>query len=240
MSQTLFLFDIDGTLLRTGGAGRRALSLATGRLFGRPDAFEGESFAGAVDFGLADRALRRIGVAPTPRRVGRLRATYVRFLRRTLQEHVGAGSAASCAGVPAAVALAREHGALGLLTGNWREGARAKLDAVGLWADFGGAVAATGSDARVREALLPIALRRARRRGLSVGRVVVIGDTPADVRCARAGIATLGSRAPALVTVAVATGVVSREALVPAEPDLLLDDLASGWAEFQSIVMSGC
>jgi phosphoglycolate phosphatase-like HAD superfamily hydrolase len=125
---------------------------------------------------------------------------------------------------------------VGLLTGNWIEGARAKLDALGLLGDFQGCVGAYGGDAGERDALVPIAVRRARRRWGSVSRVVVIGDTPADVQCARAGEQVLVEQGVEVRAVAVETGFSSAKALRIAKPDLQISDFISGREELLSLI----
>ena len=92
----LVLFDIDGTLLNSGGRGRAAMVAAASSLFHRPGMFDDLSFAGAVDSGIVARAMFMAGINPTPRRMGRMRATYARRLRRDLFANPGA----LCPGVP--------------------------------------------------------------------------------------------------------------------------------------------
>lgn len=225
---SLVLFDIDGTLLRSGGAGRAAMVEAMDALYGRPDAFDGVSFAGAVDPGIVSEALARVGVAPTPRELGRVRARYQRLLARAMPRAVAEGRATLCPGVREAVAGVGARASIGLMTGNWTTGARIKLEAAGLWEPFASTPGAFGDDAAERDSLLPYAWRRARRRGLAPRRVLVIGDTPADVSAARAGARALGPRGPEVLAVAVCTGFATREALVASAPDLLLEDLAAG------------
>jgi len=219
---TLVLFDIDGTLLRSRGSGRGAMAQAAGELFSRPDLFDGLSFAGAVDLQIVSRALAQGGLAPTGRRVGRLRRVYVRRLKRSLRHDQGE----VCPGVHRAIEAVSERAKVGLLTGNWREGAQAKLAAFDLLDSFVGCVGSYGGDAMERDSLVPIAVRRAQRRWGMPRRVIVIGDTAADVRCARAGAAALPG--VEVVAVAVATGFASSGALEAAEPDLLLKDLEEG------------
>ena len=220
----LVLFDIDGTLLNSGGRGRAAMIASASALFGRPDLFDELSFAGAVDSGIVARAMYSAGIAPTPRRMGRMRATYARRLRRDLYANPGA----LCPGVPQVVEATRRSAKVGLLTGNWPEGARIKLAAHGIGDDFAGCVGAYGDDAVDRNLLVPFAVRRARRRWGEIRRVVVIGDTPADVACARAGAVSMGSAGPEVVAVAVETGFSTPDQLRDAGPDLQLPDLASG------------
>jgi phosphoglycolate phosphatase len=221
---TLFLFDIDGTLVTTGGAGRTSMKLAAQRLFGVPDLFAGRSFAGVVDNGIVASALDAVGIAPTPRRMGRFRATYGRILKRRIEKHPGR----VMPGVRPLLDALHGRSMLGLQTGNWVLGAQTKLANFGLWEPYFGALGAFGCDAVLRDDLLPFALRRARRRGWDGRRVVVIGDTPGDIDCSRAGLATLRTPRPELVCVGVLTGFAAADDVRASKPDLLLNDLESG------------
>lgn len=222
----LLLFDIDGTLLRTQGAGREALDEAFLSVCGWADATAGVSFAGATDGGILRGVAARFGaewrgdVAPFDTEA--LRAHYVAVLAERLKTP---GRVEVCPGVQALLAALEGRAHLALLTGNWRAGAALKLRAAGLdrpWLD-----GAFGDDAVDRNLLVPVARARAAAAGLRYRRVVVIGDTPADVACARAGGA---------VAVAVETGFAPRGALEAARPDLLLPDLARGRAWFEALV----
>ena len=231
----LVLFDIDGTLLNSGGRGRAAMVAAASDLFGYPQLFDNLSFAGAVDSGIVARALPVAGLSPTPRRMGRMRSTYARRLTRDLFANPGA----RCPGVPDVVHRTREVAKVGLLTGNWPEGARIKLAAHGLADDFEGCVGAYGDDAVDRNLLLPFAVRRARRRWGELRRVVVIGDTPADVACARSGAALMGPDGPEVLAVAVETGFSTPDQLRASGPDLQLVDMSSGLEALLSLVTVG-
>ncbi len=215
----LLLFDIDGTLLRTQGAGRQALDEAFLAVHGWADATAGVSLAGATDGGILAAVAARFGPVDEP-------AVRTRYLRRLAERVVEPGRATACAGVHALLERLAGRAHCGILTGNWRAGAAVKLQAVGLERPAAGPTpwfeGAYGDDSADRDALVPIARRRALEAGLRFDRVVVIGDTPADVRCARAGGA---------VAVAVETGFATREELRAAGPDLLLGDLdrGAGW-----------
>ena len=138
MTPTVLLFDIDGTLVTTGGVGRRALEQAFDQAYGRKDACAHFSFGGMTDRAIARQGLAAIDVEPTPERIEALLALYVRELeaevaradmRRYLVHR----------GVPEALAAAEARGAgfaMGLGTGNIREGARVKLQRVGLHERF--------------------------------------------------------------------------------------------------------
>ncbi len=221
---TLVLFDIDGTLLRSGGGGRGAMSAAAAHLFGRPDLFDDLSFAGAVDSGIVGRALHLGGLPPTARRIGRMRKVYARRLKRSLPARRGS----VCPGVPEALRRVSQQAKVGLITGNWPEGAWTKLEVYRLQHFFRGCVGAYGGDALCRDELLPIAVRRARRRYGALDTVVVVGDTPADVRCARMGAKAMEADSPTVIAVAVQTGFSDPTSLAASSPDLLLTDLEEG------------
>jgi phosphoglycolate phosphatase-like HAD superfamily hydrolase len=220
---SVILWDIDGTLLSTGGAGREALDIAFEELFGVPQAFVAVSFGGRTDLGLIGEAFERAGLPMPEDAAPRLHDRYVGHLRRLLADRPG--RAKLLPGLPVALAQTAPRAVNALLTGNWRAGAAAKLGAVGLWESF--RFGAFADDAADRNALVPIARRRAQAHGVTPGRVIVIGDTPHDVACARAGGA---------VAVAVCTGWSSREELVACGPDLLIEDLVSGLDAFLELL----
>ncbi len=216
----LYLFDIDGTLVTTGGAGRRALERAFRDVLGWAGALDHVAFGGMTDRLLVRAAFAGRGLDAGAARAAEpdLLAAYAAALADEL-----ARAAAGCRALPGVTALLdalapRDDVLPALLTGNVAPGARLKLAACGLAGRFD--VGAWGDDADDRPGLLPVACARAAARA---GRpfagpdAVVIGDTPADVAVARAH----GARA-----VAVATGAASRADLAACRPDALLDDLA--------------
>lgn len=209
--------------------------MAAGERFGRPDLFDHVSFAGAVDGAITAHALAHARLPPTPRRIGRLRATYARRLRRTLPSRGGE----LCPGVTQALDALRGRAELGLVTGNWPEGARIKLEVFGLAHYFQGCPGAFGDDALNRDHLLPVAVRRARRRWGRVRRVLLVGDTPADISCAKAGAQMMGPQGPEVISVAVQTGFASRQALIDSAPDVMLEDLEQGLDMLLSVLQSG-
>ncbi|HTC24778.1 MAG TPA: HAD family hydrolase [Gemmatimonadales bacterium] len=203
MMSRLVLFDIDGTILLTAGAGRRAITAALAELLGDRTSFERIRFDGKTDPQIVTEMLAAAG-EPGPPDDDRIRAVcdrYVRLLERELATTTGTHL---MPGFPEILdRLERQSGVvLGLLTGNLERGAALKLRAAGLDpARF--RVGAYGSDAAHRPDLPPIAARRAEPLfgRVPVGtEVVIIGDTPADVACG----AGIGARA-----VAVATGAYS-------------------------------
>ncbi len=212
----LYLFDIDGTLVHCDGVGRRAMAFAFQRLFQVPDAFDHIDFRGSLDSRIVLSAFDLAGIPPRNAAMRAFRSLYLQRLRETLEPSANANHR-FCPGIPRVLPILERQGNLGLVTGNWKDGAYQKLRAFGIWERF--RFGAFGDDADQRDLLVPIALRRARRLGLATDRVVVIGDTPDDVGAARAGGA---------MAVAVCTGWSSREELSAAEPDLLLDNLDEG------------
>lgn len=219
MTTRLLLFDIDGTLVLTGGAGKRAMDRAFDDEFGVADAFADVSMAGRTDRWLVEQALARHGIPATPGRLAAFRDRYLALLAASVGDP-GAGRRGVMPGVPALLdALAgRPDTHLALLTGNYADGARIKLTHFGLWDRFGWG--AFGDDHAERDALAVAALADARARGVPLAdaaHAVVVGDTPFDVACARAA----GAR-----VVAVATGGHSVEELRACAPDLVVDDLS--------------
>lgn len=216
----LYLFDIDGTLIHSGGAGKRAIEVAFERVWSRsipPEAYRRLRFNGRTDLAILrdvgalvdlgpDEYLAReaeviaeyLGALPDEVRRAEGRRIYpgVRELVETLSGHAGLR--------------------LALLTGNLEGGARAKLEPFGLNPYF--PTGGFGSDALERREIALIAHRRAEQHfacSFPASRVVVVGDTPADADCARAG----GFHA-----VLVGTGNEPRHALDACEPDLYFDD----------------
>lgn len=215
MRTTIVLFDIDGTLVDTGGAGRRAIARAFAELHGRPDACDSIAFGGRTDGYIFAEAARAIGVALDAAAHAALVASYL----RALEEEVARSEAYLVhEGAVAAVdhAAARGH-AVGLGTGNLRDGAVVKLRRGGLDGRF--AFGGFGCDAHDRPDVLRAgAVRGAARLGRSIDacRVVVLGDTPHDLTAARA----IGA-----ISIAVTTGPFDAAALRAAGADVVVDRL---------------
>jgi phosphoglycolate phosphatase-like HAD superfamily hydrolase len=209
------LFDIDGTLISAGGAGKAALEAALAEAFGIDRPCERLELSGRTDTAILTDLVRHHGLDDTPAVRDRLIGAYLRHLPRCLE----AKSGRVLPGIAELLATLRGRAdvAVGLLTGNVRAGARVKLGHFGLYEHF--AFGGFGDFHLDRDDVAREALAEARRHldgAVVAERVWVIGDTPLDVRCARA----IGARA-----VAVTTGWHSRAELADCEPDLLLDDL---------------
>ena len=186
--RTLLLFDIDGTLILSGRAGLRALNRAFHEATAVPDAFHGINAAGRTDGFLIEEAARRAAIALTPELRSAVHERYCAILEQEILLP-GEGRKAVMPGVRTLVDVLgrRDDVVLALLTGNFRQSARIKLEHFDLWSPF--AFGAFADDAKDRNLLVPIALERARQAGHDPRheRVVVIGDTPLDIECARAG-----------------------------------------------------
>lgn len=185
-SATVLLFDIDGTLVTTGGAGRRAMQRAFAEI-GADTETLAFPFDGLTDRRIVRQGLEKLGHTVDERAIDRVLAAYVRALSEEVSQ-VPAERYRVHAGMRRAIGLARARGAaIGLGTGNVREGARLKLERVELYAEFefGG----FGCDAEARDQLVRIGAERGAARlgrALAECRVVVIGDTPKDVAAAHA------------------------------------------------------
>ena len=220
----LILFDIDGTLLWTDGAGRRAIQTALVAEIGTAGPIDTYRFDGKTDPQIVREllSLAGIGHAEIDRRLDAVFQRYLALLETELA--AARGETRLLAGVPELLRALEPHerrgeALVGLLTGNLARGADLKLRAAGLDpARF--AVGAFGSDSHHRPDLPGIAARRA---GERAGRefrgpdVVIVGDTPQDVECGR----PLGAR-----TVGVATGFYDTGALGRAGATHALQDLS--------------
>ena len=213
----LLLFDIDGTLLLSGGAGLRALNGAFFEQFWVSDAFAGLPVAGRTDPLLLRDALARAGLEASAAERRRFHDRYCELLTGEIV-HPGPrkGLMPGVQGLLARL-YERHDLSVSLLTGNFARAARIKLEHFGVWQFF--VAGAFGDDAAEREALVPVAVERARASGIEVptpSHVVVIGDTPLDVRCAAAGGAT---------SIAVATGSFDEDTLADSGASAVLPDL---------------
>ena len=209
------LFDIDGTLLSSGGAGKAALEAALTQDFAIPLRAQ-VPYSGRTDRAIIRDLFRLHDIAETPANLERLFAGYLRRLPECLQAYQG--QLLPGIGELLQALRARQDVAIGLLTGNVRAGARAKLGHFGIFEHFGfGGFGDNHFDRDdvAREALAEV--RRCIGADVASEQIWVIGDTPLDVRCARA----IGAK-----VVAVATGIHTMDDLAQAEPDLLLADLA--------------
>lgn len=209
----VWLFDVDGTLLLTQGAGRDALVLALREVYGIGDDLGTIPFAGRTDILIVNDIAERHGIVFGPGERERFFERVVAHMRVIMDPPRGG----LLPGVRTLLeAVNAEPGWVSaLLTGNERNMAHIKLTAFGIWDRFEwGTFGDEGPD---RNAIARLAVQRAaERHGVTPERCVVVGDTEHDVACARAA----GARA-----VAVSTGGRHRDTLQECDPDLLLEDL---------------
>lgn len=211
---TVFLFDIDGTLIKTGGAGGEALMAAFSENFGVPNP-QDVPFSGRTDRGIARNLFQLHAVEDSTENWELLRSEYLKRLQGCL--HKSEGEILPGVSELLNQLAQRPDSELGLLTGNARDGARIKLEHYELMHHFsfgGYGDAHADRDGVAHEALA--ATRHHLDSQLAPEQVWVIGDTPFDITCARA----IGAN-----VLAVATGWHDRDRLAAAQPDLLLDDL---------------
>jgi phosphoglycolate phosphatase-like HAD superfamily hydrolase len=215
---TLVLFDIDGTLVLTGGAGLRAMARAFEELFDVPDAFRKMPMAGRTDAWILSDAAAAHGIARDSPLLARFPDVYLRHLITEIEKpHPRKTMMPGVRDLLDALAR-RDDVYLALLTGNYEAAARVKLEHFDLWRYF--PCGAFGDGAADRNGLVPKALARVAAAGgpaFTARDTVVIGDTPLDVACAKVNDAR---------SVGVATGPHSVEVLRAAGADAVLTDLS--------------
>jgi len=212
----LVLFDIDGTLVHTGGAGTAAFTKTFARHFNLHHGTEKMKFAGRTDVSLVREFFRIHGVAETPENFELFFEHYVFWLQHILEQNGGK----ACRGVRQFLHDLQslpQSPVLGLLTGNIQLGAEIKLRHFGLWEmfQFGG----FADDHEDRNHIAVAALARGHRvlgKDLQPQEIVVVGDTPFDVRCGK----FIGAK-----TLAVATGGAKFAELSKHTADWTVEDL---------------
>jgi len=218
----LVLFDVDGTLVHTGRAGTRAFAQTFATVFNAPNGVEKISFAGRTDVNLVREFFGLHAIPATPENFERFFDRYVFWLDQMVAHSHGG----SCRGVPEFLdglrGLSRPP-VLGLLTGNIRLGAEIKLRRYQLWEIF--ETGAFADDSEDRNQIAVAALRRGRRvlgQDLRPDEILVVGDTPFDIRCGK----FIGAK-----VLAVATGGATLEQLKRHQPDWAVADLTCVSAE---------
>jgi phosphoglycolate phosphatase-like HAD superfamily hydrolase len=209
------LFDIDGTLITSAGAGKAALEAALAE-FGIPPLIDKLELSGRTDRAIIRDLFQMHVIEETPDNLQRLVQGYLRHLPACLASHRGR----VLPGIAALLEQLHERCdvAVGLLTGNVRAGARVKLGYFGLYDYFG--FGGYGDHHLDRDDVAREALAEIHQRfdgTVALERIWVVGDTPLDIQCAR----SIGAK-----VAAVCTGWHPREELADHAPDLLLTDLA--------------
>lgn len=218
MAKTLVLFDIDGTLSLTKGAGRESTARAMLEMFGSDKNVRELAIGGKTDWQILHEQLTDYG--QDTERIESSMAAYEALMAKHLSAIIHEYPTHACVGAHELVNTlhAMPDVVLGVVTGNTSLTAPIKLAAVGF--DFSVFVAnAFGSESITRNALPGLAISRAKQvtgYDFQPHEVIVIGDTVADIECARAVKA---------VAVAVQTGFEALPLLEAAQPDYLLKDL---------------
>jgi len=212
------LFDIDGTIMNCQRAAGMALVLATKEVFGTIGRMERVSFHGKTDPLILRESLLGMGFEPenVQRKIPALKQKYFSHLDTLLKTE----ECRLMPGVESLITRLREEKdlLLGLLTGNFTESARIKLDRFCLFSQFSFGV--YGDDAEIRNGLPPVARKRIREiHGIDIpfSRMIIIGDTVYDVQCAKFSGA---------VSIAVGTGWVPHDDLLQEKPDYFFRDLS--------------
>ncbi len=212
----LVFWDIDGTLVRSDGAGRRSLRRAFSEVWGRVPDIDAISFGGRTDHWLAGAVLRENGLEASPENRKLLLDRYVQVFPAEMADTTPLLLAGAAEALAAVAAAGRWHQSL--LTGNVRPTAYLKVGHFGLAHHFTWGAFCDGHEER--DDLARHGLKLARERlgsELSGERIVIVGDTTRDIRCAR----SIGAR-----VIAVATGADTAEELAAAGPDDLIRSLA--------------
>ncbi len=211
----LYLFDIDGTLVDTGGAGIAALEQANREIFG--EAGPVLDLAGATDLGIVFGLYEYFAIEATGERVRDYLSCYQQRLEWNLEHGGFSGRVLDGVCELLNALAARDHSTVGLLTGNCEGGAATKVRHYGLDSYF--AFGAYGCDHHDRNELGPIAMERATAhasRAFHPAETWVIGDTPKDIACAKA----IGARC-----LAVATGRFNTNELASYGADVVVETL---------------
>jgi len=214
----MILFVIDGTLIESDGAGAEAFEQVFRSMFGIQGAAAELDFRGNTDRGILRAFFEKCGIPATEDNLERFCLAYVHWLEQLLLER-GGRTLPGIRRLLTELSNADHVSLVGLLTGNIRLGAEIKLRRFGIWEHF--ETGAFGCESEARNDLAAIAHARGSRilgQQLRGEEILIIGDTPRDIACAR----SIGAR-----SIAVATGAYETEALAGLGADWVLNDLAA-------------
>ncbi|MDZ7721357.1 MAG: HAD family hydrolase [candidate division KSB1 bacterium] len=215
----LLLFDIDGTLIDSGGAGKRAMNRAFEELYGHAEILANISLSGRTDELILQDAFQKIEQTPNPAAMSEYKKLYFQILRHEIEK-----PNAKKRVMPGITDLLpelkhRQDIYLGLLTGNWQDSGYIKIGHFSLDSYF--SFGAFSDDSNDRSELVPIAVSRFENRTektIAAEHVYIIGDTPRDIEC---------TKPHGVNSVAVAAAGYTRNDLQAYNPDFLFDDLSS-------------
>ncbi len=216
----LLLFDIDGTILNTGGAGKRSMIRAFEDIYGPANGFHGIHMSGKTDPMILREALVQAGLPWEEKLAELFKQRYFSLMEEEIKKPNP--NKRLMPGIRELIQhlSTRSNIVLGLLTGNWKQGAAIKLSHFNLYHYF--KLGAFGDDSIDREKLLPFARERFEKYygdPIPPENIFVIGDTPRDIQSAKPHFAK---------SVGVATGTYSLDQLKAEHPDFLFEDF-SNW-----------
>lgn len=223
---TLILWDIDGTLISSNGAGFRAMERAFEQRFGIACDLSQIAWAGRTDTWITSEVLRHYGQPVTPENIQAYLDTYLSLLPIELAD---GPQGEVLAGVSDILETLHRHPVIaqGLLTGNQKRGAEYKLTHYRVWDYF--KFGAYADDSPTRNDLGPHAQRRAKELygvDFAPEQTFIVGDTPHDIECGK----VIGAH-----TIAVATGHHTHEELATHEPTALFKDLSETAAFLRAV-----
>ena len=225
----VLLFDIDGTLIKTGGAGKNAMEDAFEELYQIKNGLDKISFAGSTDLGIFDKALKLNGISQNKNNSEKIfRKKYLELLEKYLIERPEGQELLPGVGAFLAHCKTRPDIYTGLVTGNYREGANLKLSRfkINHYFDEG----AFGCDFADRNLLPPLAIKRIEEKGYILppkNKIWIIGDTIKDIECAKS------NGLPSLITF---TGFSPKKDILQNKPELTMENL-EGFPDFLKQVL---
>ena len=217
MLKKYLLFDIDGTLVNTGGAGLKAMKSTVKNILGNEDLLIGYSFAGKTDAQIVNDMIRKSGLADKLGSMSKLsEQTYIENLKTNLK------NSDNFRIYPNVNELLdyyqkNEGFELALLTGNFKIGAKLKLEHAGLWKYFKWGVFGNLSEDRIHLAKDALGTITEKEALLNTKNIFIIGDTTNDIRCGKAIDAT---------TIAFTLGFEPEEKLRTLSPDFMVSDFS--------------
>ena len=225
MPKKYLLFDIDGTLINTGGAGLKAMKSTVKSIFGNEELLKDYSFAGKTDSQIMNDMVRRSGLDDNPETLSKLlKQTYIEKLKTNLKNSDNFRT------YPNVNELLdnyqkKEDYELALLTGNFETGAKLKLEHAGLWKYFKWGVFGNLSEDRVHLAKDALETITEKEKKVNTKNIFIVGDTTNDIRCGKAIDAT---------TIAFTSGFEPEEKLRACSPDFMVSDFSQLYDIFNS------
>jgi len=225
MAKKYLLFDIDGTLINTGGAGLKAMKSTVKSILGNEELLKNYSFAGKTDSQIMNDMVRRSGLDDNPETLSKLlKQTYIKKLKTNLKNSDNFRT------YPHVNELLdnykkKEDYELALLTGNFETGAKLKLEHAGLWKYFKWGVFGNLSEDRVHLAKDALETITEKEKKVNTKNIFIVGDTTNDIRCGKAINAT---------TIAFTSGFEPEEKLRTCSPDFMVSDFSQLYDIFNS------